>query len=75
MRRRLFSHRDEGLGNMIHGRVRARAMSGMPKSVGLINWSKKLTVMVKIRILFGAFRCFEALARWGKCGPELLGGQ
>ena len=48
--RRLFSHRAEGVGKRIHGRVSATAMSGMPRYVGLINWSKKLSVMVSFRV-------------------------
>lgn len=48
--RRLFSHRAEGVGKRIHGRVNATAISGIPKYVGLINWSKKLSVMVSFRV-------------------------
>ncbi len=49
---RLFSHRGDGVGNRIQGRVRARAIKGMPRNTGLINWSKKLSVMVSFRGLF-----------------------
>jgi hypothetical protein len=48
--RRLFSHRAEGAGKRIHGRVNATAISGIPRYVGLINWSKKLSVMVSFRV-------------------------
>lgn len=33
------------------GRVRASAISGMPRSVGLINWSNRFTVIVTLRFL------------------------
>lgn len=39
--------------------------------MGLINWSKKLSVMVRIRILFEVFLCFEGLVRLGKNGRKL----
>lgn len=51
VRSRLFSHRVEGVGRRSHGRDRARAIRGMPNSIGLINWSKKLSVMVSFRAL------------------------
>lgn len=50
--RRLFSQRVVGFGTKIQGRVRASAIRGMPNSLGLINWSKKLNVMVSFRSLF-----------------------
>ena len=37
VRSRLFSHRVVGVGNRSQGRVRARAIKGMPKYTGLIN--------------------------------------
>lgn len=59
---RLFSQRDDGFGNRTQGRVSARAIRGIPRSVGLINWSKKLSVTVKLRGLFLVFLCFDGLA-------------
>lgn len=50
--RRLFSQRGDGEGNKTQGRVRAIAIKGIPISVGLANWSKKLSVMVSFRALF-----------------------
>ena len=41
--------------------------------MGLINWSKKLSVMVSFRILFGVFVCFGGWVRWGRGVLELLG--
>lgn len=35
--RRLLTHREDGAGKSVHGRRRARAIRGMPKSVGLKN--------------------------------------
>lgn len=35
--RRLFIHREDGAGKKIHGRRRAMAIRGMPRSVGLRN--------------------------------------
>lgn len=35
--RRLFSHRGAGEGKRSHGRIKAKAIRGMPKRVGLIN--------------------------------------
>lgn len=49
VRRRLFIQREVGAGKRVHGRRRAMAINGMPKSVGLRNWSKKLSVMVRFR--------------------------
>lgn len=59
-KKRLLSHRVVGAGYITQGRVMARAINGTPSSVGLINWSKRLTVMVRFRILFWVFRRFEA---------------
>lgn len=50
VRSRLFSQRVVGVGNKTQGRVRARAIKGMPRNTGLINWSKKLSVMVSFRV-------------------------
>ena len=47
---RLFNQRVVGVGNRIHGSVRASAIKGMPRNTGLINWSKKLSVMVSFRV-------------------------
>lgn len=47
-----------GVGKRIHGRRRARAIRGIPRKKGLINWSKKLNVMVSFRILFLVFLYF-----------------
>lgn len=68
--RRLFSHREVGVGNRSHGRRRAKAIRGMPRYVGVINWSKKLSVMVRFRVLFWVFGCFAVRARWERCGQE-----
>lgn len=74
--KRLFIHRTCGAGSRIQGSVRARAIRGIPSNEGLINWSKKLSVMVRIRALFWIFPCFEGRVRLGKCGLKLLeGGQ
>lgn len=53
--------------------MRARAIKGTPRNEGLINWSKKLSVMVRIRVLFWIFRCSEKWVRLGKCELKLLG--
>jgi len=53
--KRLFNHRVEGAGNINQGREIARAARGIPRYEGLINWSKRLTVMVRLRSLFGVF--------------------
>lgn len=66
--KRLFNHRDVGVGKRIHGRVNARAIRGMPRKTGLINWSKKLSVMVSFKSLFWVFPRFEVWVRMGKCG-------
>lgn len=50
--RRQLSHRTVGLGKSAQGKASARAIRGMPRKTGLINWSKKLSVMVKIRFQF-----------------------
>lgn len=60
---RLLSHRAEGVGKRIQGRLRARAIRGIPKNEGLMNWSKKLSVMVRFRALFWVFLCFEGWVR------------
>lgn len=72
-KKRLLSHRVVGAGYIIQGRVIARAIRGTPRSEGLINWSKRLTVMVRFRILFWVFRRFGASVRLGRCGPSLSG--
>lgn len=33
-----------------HGRLSARAIRGIPRCVGLMNWSKKLRIMVRFRV-------------------------
>lgn len=48
--RRLSNHRGLGVGKKIQGRRVAMAIRGMPRSVGLRNWSKKLGVMVRFRV-------------------------
>lgn len=52
VRRRLLSHRVVGLGKRAHGRVSAKAIRGMPRKTGLMNWSKKLSVMVSFKSQF-----------------------
>lgn len=56
VRRRLLSHRGDGAGKRSHGRARATRISGIPKYVGLKNWSKRLMVMVSFRGWFLLFR-------------------
>jgi len=72
---RLFNHRLVGAGNNNQGRLRARAIRGIPRYVGLINWSKKLRIMVRFRIVCGCFLCLVQKARLGGCGLRLLGGE
>lgn len=52
---RLFIQREEGVGNMIQGIKIAKAINGIPKNTGLINWSKKLNVIVSFKGLFLMF--------------------
>lgn len=52
---RLFIHREEGVGNMIQGIIMAKAINGTPKNIGLVNWSKKLNVIVSFKRLFLMF--------------------
>lgn len=61
------------MGKSSHGRVRARPIRGIPRKRGLINWSKKLSIMVSFRSLFGVSLCFERWVRLEKCELELLG--
>lgn len=72
--KRLFSHREEGVGRRIQGSSRASAIRGMPIKSGLENWSKKLVTMVRFRILSWECLCFEAWVRWGKYGLQPSGG-
>lgn len=37
VKKRLFIHRDVGVGNNSQGRRRARAIRGMPRNTGLMN--------------------------------------
>lgn len=48
-------------------------MRGIPRYVGLINWSKKLSIMVNFRVLFWVSLCFGVLGRLGRYVLELLG--
>lgn len=68
VKRRLFIQRDVGVGNKSQGSRRARAIKGIPRRTGLINWSKKLSVMVSFRILFLAFLYFGWWAHLEMCG-------
>lgn len=52
---RLLIHRDGGVGKSSHGSAIAIAISGTPRKDGLANWSKKLTIMVSLRVLFCVF--------------------
>lgn len=45
------------------------AIKGMPRSVGLKNWSKKLSVMVRFRIWFLGFGCLGWWVHLGKYVP------
>lgn len=71
--RRLFSQRGIGLGKRIQGKLRARAIRGTPRSVGLTNWSKKLRIMVNLRALLGGCLSFGVRGRLEKCVVEFLG--
>lgn len=50
VKRRLLAHRDEEAGQRVHGRAMARAMRGIPKMVGLWNWLKRFSIMVRFRL-------------------------
>lgn len=50
--KRLLNHREAGVGRRIQGRSMASAIRGIPIRNGLENWSKKLTIMVRFRIVF-----------------------
>uniref|UniRef100_A0A8B9RV89 Uncharacterized protein n=1 Tax=Accipiter nisus TaxID=211598 RepID=A0A8B9RV89_9AVES len=50
---RLVIHRVVGKGRRRVGNIIASIMRGMPRSCGLINWSKKLRFMVSFRIGWG----------------------
>ena len=50
VRTRLFNHRVVGAGKRSQGKVRANPIKGTPRNTGLINWSKKLNVMVSFKI-------------------------
>lgn len=65
---RLVIQRVVGVGNKSQGSRRARATKGIPRRTGLMNWSKKLSVMVSFRILFLVFLCFGWWAHLGMCG-------
>lgn len=67
VRRWFFTQREEGAGKRTQGKVRARAIRGIPRYTGLINWSKKLSVMVSFRGLSLVFERPGMLARWGMC--------
>lgn len=54
--RRLFNHRLGGVGKISDGNIIAKAMSGIPSSEGLRNWSKKFRLMVSFR---GSVQLFE----------------
>lgn len=44
-----------GVGNKVHGSAIAIAISGTPKKEGLANWSKKLAIMVSLKVQFYVF--------------------
>lgn len=46
---RLFWYRLVGAGTKIQGRVSAIAIRGIPRYVGLINWSNRFSAMVSFR--------------------------
>lgn len=64
----MLSHRVVGAGKRSQGSVRARAIKGMPRYTGLINWSKKLSIMVSFKAPLWAFLCFGVRAHSGKYG-------
>lgn len=43
----------------------AAAIKGTPKNIGLMNWSKKLSIMVSFKILLKIFLCFAWRGRLG----------
>lgn len=55
MIKRLLIQREDRVGNKTQGSVRASTIKGIPRNVGLINWSKKLNVIVRLRGLFWGF--------------------
>lgn len=59
---RLLSQRRVGVGKSTHGRTSAGAIKGIPINQGLINWSKRLRVMVRVRRLVGEIDVFEQSA-------------
>lgn len=65
---RLFNHRFVGVGSRSHGMEMASVIRGIPISVGLMNWSKKLRFMVKFRAGRLVFLCFGWLVHLGRCG-------
>ena len=67
VRRRFSSQRDEGVGYKIHGMIRATKIRGTPMSEGLMNWSKKLRIMVRFRAQFLLNLLVEVQVRWEMC--------
>lgn len=55
VKRRLLVHRFVGVGNRSQGKERARASRGMYRNVGDINWSNRLSVIVRLRRGFYVF--------------------
>lgn len=49
--RRLFKRRLQGVGYKIQGRAMASIIKGTPNSSGLINWSKRLVIMISFSCL------------------------
>ena len=70
---RLLSHRVVGAGKRSQGRAVARATRGTPRKMGLIKWSNRLSVMVRLKGLLGVFLCFVLLAHWDRCELKSLG--
>lgn len=62
------------MGSRIQGRVRARAIKGIPISTGLANWSKRLRIMVRFKRLFLIFLYFGERGRWERHELGLLVG-
>lgn len=64
---RLFNQREVGVGKRTQGRTREMASKGIPICQGLINWSKRLKVMVRVSFLVGQSGEFGRFVHLGRC--------
>ena len=64
---RLLSHRVDTVGYRSEGNVSASAMSGIPRYVVLINWSKKLKFKVSFKMFFLISVALGMLVHEGRC--------